>query len=376
MQAFPKRKLVIGGTVIALAAGAGGALAATQGSSNPRQQYLNDVARRLNVTPAQLSSALQGAAIDQLEAAVKAGKLTQAQANALKQRIQQGAAGGAPFLGPPGPGGLVGPGGLIGPGGPGPRAFGFGLGRAVFFGPDAPAAAVAKFLGLTEAQLLKQLQNGKSLADIAKAQGKTTAGLEQAITAAAKTRLDKAVANKNLTAAQEQKILSQLSARMNDLVNNTPPKGALGLLGFGRPAIVRPFAEITGAAKYLGLTNAQLRTQLRSGKTLAQIAKAQGKTTAGLEQAITASIKARLDKAVANKKLTSAQEQKLLKALSTGIDAMVTGTPPLGPRFARPGLGYQKAFRGRFARPGSFTPAAPAPGAPALGAPAPAGPFA
>ena len=374
MQAFPKRKLVIGGTVIALAAGAGGALAATQGSSNPRQQYLNDVAKRLNVTPAQLSSALQGAAIDQLEAAVKAGKLTQAQANALKQRIQQGAAGGAPFLGPPGPGGPGGPGGLIGP----RRAFRFGLGPAVFFGPNAPAAAVAKFLGLTEAQLLKQLQGGKSLADIAKAQGKTTAGLEAAITAAAKTRLDKAVANKNLTAAQEQKILTQLSARMNDLVNNTPPKGAPGLLGFGfgRAAVVRPFAEIRGAAKYLGLTNAQLRTQLRSGKTLAQIAKAQGKTTAGLEQAITASIKARLDKAVANKKLTSDQEQKLLKALSTGIDAMVNGTQPPGPRFARPGLGYQKAFRGRFARPGSFTPAAPAPGAPALGAPAPAGPFA
>ena len=82
----------------------------------------------------------------------------------------------------------------------------------MFFGPEAPAAAVAKYLGLTEAQLVKQLQSGKSLADIAKAQGKTTSGLEQAITAAVKTRLDKAVANKRLTAAQEQKILSGLSA--------------------------------------------------------------------------------------------------------------------------------------------------------------------
>ena len=66
-------------------------------SRNPRQAFLNDVAKRLNVTPAQLNSALKGAAIDQLDAAVKAGKLTQAQANALKQRIQQGAHGGAPF---------------------------------------------------------------------------------------------------------------------------------------------------------------------------------------------------------------------------------------------------------------------------------------
>ena len=105
MQAFPKRKLVIGSTVVAVAAFAGGAVAATQGSSNPRQQYLNDVAKRLNVTPAQLNSALNGAALDQLNAAVKAGKLTQAQADALKQRIQQGAPGGVPFIGPPGPGG-------------------------------------------------------------------------------------------------------------------------------------------------------------------------------------------------------------------------------------------------------------------------------
>jgi hypothetical protein len=368
LQAFPKRKLVIGSTVVAVAAFAGGAVAATQGSSNPRQQYLNDVAKRLNVTPAQLNSALNGAALDQLNAAVKAGKLTQAQANALKQRIQQGAPGGFPFIGPPGPGG---------PGGPGHGPFGFGLGRAVFFGPDAPAVAVAKYLGLTEAQLLKQLQSGKSLADIAKAQGKTTSGLEQAITAAAKTRLDKAVANKRLTAAQEQKLLSGLSARMNDLVNNTQFKGARPGLGFVRPAFgLGPLAETTAAAKYLGLTQAQLRTQLQSGKTLAQIAKAQGKSISGLEQAITASVKARLDKAVANKRITSAQEQKLLMGLSTGIDAMVNGTPPIGPRFARPGLGYQRAFKGRFARPGSFTPPAPAPGAPAVVVPAPAVPFA
>ncbi len=380
MQAFPKRKLVIGSTVLAVAAFAGGAVAATQGSSNPRQQYLNDVAKRLNVTPAQLDSALKGAALDQLEAAVKAGELTQAQANALKQRVQQGAAGGAPFIGPPRP---------FGPRAFGPGPLGLGLGRAVFFGPNAPATAVAKYLGLTTAQLVKQLESGKSLAEIAKAQGKTTAGLDQAITAAAKTRLDKAVADKRITAAQEQQILKALSAGINDIVNNTPPKGAPGPLGLGfafgggpgklglhRAIFFGPDAPATAAAKYLGLTKAQLRQQLQSGKSLAQIAKAQGKTTAGLEQAISASVKARLDKAVANKRITAAQEQKILKAMSAGIDDMVNNTSPKGARFARPGFGYQRAFKGRFARPGSFAPAAPPPGAPALGAPAPAGPFA
>jgi uncharacterized coiled-coil protein SlyX len=357
LQGFPKRKLVIGSTVVALAAFAGGAVAATQGSSqDPRQQYLNDVAKRLNVTPAQLQNALKGASLDQLQAAVKAGKLTQAQANALKQRIQQGAAGGAPFFGPPPP---------FGPGGPGPYGpgrFGFGLHRALAFGP---AAGAAKYLGLTEAQLINQLQSGKSLAQIAKAQGKTTAGLEQAITSSIKARLDKAVANQRITAAQEQQMLKGLSARINDIVNNTPPKlagpGMPGPLGLGLGLLRGP---ATAVAKYLGLTKAQLVKQLEDGKSLAQIAKAQGKTTAGLEQAITAAAKTRLDKAVANKRLTAAQEQQMLKALSAHITDLVNDTPPPIGRFARPGFGYHQAFRGGFARPGSLVPAPPTPAGP------------
>ena len=84
-----KRKLVAAATVVAAAAFGGGAYAATQSSAPSRQAFLNDVAKRLNVSPAQLTNALKGAFDDQLQAAVAAGKLTQAQANAIKQRIQK-----------------------------------------------------------------------------------------------------------------------------------------------------------------------------------------------------------------------------------------------------------------------------------------------
>ena len=94
-----KRKLVIALAVLAAAAFAGGAYASTRDSStNARQAFLNDVAKRLHVTPAQLNSALTGALQDQLNAAVKAGKLTQAQADKIEQRIK--ANGGVPFFGP------------------------------------------------------------------------------------------------------------------------------------------------------------------------------------------------------------------------------------------------------------------------------------
>ncbi|MGO9490300.1 MAG: hypothetical protein ACLQBB_14905, partial [Solirubrobacteraceae bacterium] len=64
-------KLVMGLAALAVAAFAGGAYAATQTSGpNTRQAFLNDVAKRLNVTPRQLTAALNGATIDQLQAEV------------------------------------------------------------------------------------------------------------------------------------------------------------------------------------------------------------------------------------------------------------------------------------------------------------------
>jgi hypothetical protein len=50
-------------------------------------------------------------------------------------------------------------------------------------------------------------------------------------------------------------------------------------------------------AAYLGLTPAELRAQLRTGKSLAQIAVARGKTVSGLEDAIYADVQAHLDQA-------------------------------------------------------------------------------
>jgi hypothetical protein len=217
-----KRKLAIGSAAVVAAAFAGGAYAATQNSGpSTRQAFLDDVAARLHVTPQQLSSALNGAFTDQLQAAVKAGKLTQAQANALEQHLKQGSVPGLPVPFLPGPFFLPG----------GHARFG-GLG--LLAGPGAVPAA-ASYLGLTNAQLVQQLSSGKSLAQIATAQHKSVSGLEQAMTAAVKTKLDKLVANKVLTSAQEQKILSRLSARVAAEVNQ---KGLP--FEFKRPGMAAP----------------------------------------------------------------------------------------------------------------------------------------
>lgn len=224
-----KGKLVIGLAALAAAAFGGVAYAATQSSGpSTRQAFLNDVAKRLHVTPQQLTAALKGATDDQLQAAVKSGKLSQAQANALQQRLKQKGAAPVPPLGFFGPPGLAprkvpgGPGGRFVPGAPGgllPRL------RAIPgpFALAAGAAGAASYLGMTDQQLFEQLSGGKSLAQIAKSKGKSVTGLEQAMIASTKSRLDKLVAAKLLTAAQEKQILARWQARLGQAVNQKFP---------------------------------------------------------------------------------------------------------------------------------------------------------
>ena len=210
MRSKLNRKVAIGAVALAACAFAGGAYAAsTSGGTSTRQAFLNDAAHRLGVTPQHLKDALAGALQDELGAAVKAGKLTQAQANAILQRFRQ--SGGLPLpLGPRG-------------------------GFHAFRGPPGGGSlgAAAHYLGLSVPQLLDQLRSGKSLAQVASSKGKSATGLENAIVSDERTRLDKARAAGVITAAREQQMLSRLQARVKALVNGTGPRGFGRRLGPG-----------------------------------------------------------------------------------------------------------------------------------------------
>ena len=200
MQLQLRHKLLIAGATAAAAASAGGAYAATQSDTNPRQAFLNDVAKHLNVSPAALSSAVKAALNDRINAAVKDGQITQAQAKQLEQQLSKGGAP-VPFF-------------FAGPPGQFPRGKQFLARRG---GGTLHAAAV--YLGLSNAQLMADLASGKSLAQVAKARGKSVSGLEQLLITAETKRVNQLQSSGAITKAQQQKILSRMSARVNKLVN-------------------------------------------------------------------------------------------------------------------------------------------------------------
>ena len=217
-----KRWKAIGGAAAALAAlGGGAAFAATQldSPSARSQAIINDAAGQLGVQPDKLSGALKKALEDQLQADVTAGRLTQAQADAQKKRIESG---DYPLLGT---GGGFGPRvGGFGRGGFGHHGFGAGL--------LADFSTAATYLGLTPAQLRTDLMGGKSLADVATAQGKTVDGLVSTLVAAVEKQLDAAVTAGKLTSAEEQTIEKNLQQQITDLVNGKrPTTTAPGIFG-------------------------------------------------------------------------------------------------------------------------------------------------
>jgi hypothetical protein len=125
-------------------------------------------------------------------------------------------------------GGRLGGRGLGGGVGAGEGGFRGGFGGRGFGGGDTAAAT---YLGLSAAALQTQLVGGKTMAQVAKAQGKTVAGLIAVMLAAQKKRLASAVASGFLTTDQAQQIESSMSSRIKDLVNGIRPRFSGG--GFG-----------------------------------------------------------------------------------------------------------------------------------------------
>lgn len=186
--AMRKRTIAVPLSVLAAAAGlAGGAFADSQSNSHPHKAsgcgseraVIGDAARRLHVTPTRLTSALKQAVIDQIDTAVAAGHLTRAQAKTIKHQIERS------------PGLTFGP-GLFAPEIKAAQAIAPPHQTIVapgLLGRPAIVTSVARYLGLTDRQLMRRLRRGESLAQIAKARGKSESGLVRAITAAVKSQL-------------------------------------------------------------------------------------------------------------------------------------------------------------------------------------------
>jgi hypothetical protein len=206
MKKITNRRIigVVAGGLLLLSDGVALAASDLFGSKRTNREIIATAAADLGVSAQELRDALQSASGEQVDAALEAGAISQEQAEAMRDMIESGR---WPFLGVPGPHLLGGPGRPVGP-----------LGFAAPLHPDLFAAA-ADYLGLTEAQIRTRLSNGRSLAEIARAEDKSVDGLVDALNARRRATLQAEVEGGRLTDAQRDEILECTEERVREFVH-------------------------------------------------------------------------------------------------------------------------------------------------------------
>jgi hypothetical protein len=147
--------------------------------------------------------------------------------------------------------------------------------------------------------------------------GISRAKLDAAALAAAKATVQDQVAAGKLTQAQADKIEARLPA-----TGVCSP--AIGELGHTKAMAMG--AYLTAAASALGVTEAQLKTDLKNGQNLSQVAAAQNVSEADFKTKLVAALKPKLDAAVTAGTITQAQEDAQLAKLQAGDPPLWSST--------------------------------------------------
>lgn len=167
------------------------------------RQYLNNVlaraARKLGVDQARLVGALKDSAKEEIDELARAGRITQQQADRLKQRIDQSEFGFLRVV-PPRP----------------PAGLGFLLGRSHAIN------TVASMTNQSPQEVLQQLRSGRSLKEIAEARGVSESALIDRLLEPLKNRLQQAVSSGRLTQQRADEMLARARQMAQRMVEARP----------------------------------------------------------------------------------------------------------------------------------------------------------
>jgi hypothetical protein len=214
------------------------------------------------------------------------------------------------------------------------------MGRGPFDGGRRVLVKItAEVTGLSEDEVLAALEDGRSVAEIAAAQGVDVQEIVDAAVAEAETRLQEAVDDGRLTETQMDQMLERLAEQLPERLEQAwQPGGPMG--GFGRfgDGFWTMYDEV---AEALGLTPDELFAELHGGKSLEEIAEAQGVEMEAVRDALEAArgelMQDAIAQAVENGRMTQEQADWLLEGIEQGF--LPRGRGFGGGRGFRPGHG-------------------------------------
>ncbi len=207
--------------------------------------------------------------------------------------------------------------------------------KKLIAGAVAAAALAGGGAAIAATQLGSEATEQAILDDAAERLGVEPSELSEALRQAYLAQVDAGVAAGDLTEEQGEALKERVEAGDVPLVG-VPRFGGHGPgsqgPGFPGPGLSGPrFPGLDAASDYLGLTRDELRAELESGKTLAEVATDNGKSVDGLKDALLGGAEERLDADVEAGRLSQERAQEILERLCEHVDDLVNGELPRGP---------------------------------------------
>jgi DNA-binding phage protein len=142
--------------------------------------------------------------------------------------------------------------------------------------------------------------------------------------------ITKALTEKKITDEQATKLRDGLAANINTFVDRTWPAKPAAAPRASVPKVKAFLGDMLETAReYLGgATLREVTAAMRSGKSLGEIANERGKGRDGLVAALTLAANARIDKAVAENRLTADQAATLKAKVTAEIETFVDRNHP------------------------------------------------
>ncbi len=181
-------------------------------------------------------------------------------------------------------------------------------------------ALIAGTIGIPTTELKTALKGGQTIAQVAQAHNVSAQTVIDAVvndlTAKAQARPGWA----KLSDAQKATFTTRTRTRVTNFVNNGAKPGV-------RHPIARAAqAEVAVAAKTIGISAADLRTAIKGGQTVAQVAQAHNVSTQTVIDAVVTDLTARAQARPGWAKLTDAQKATFTTNTRTRVTAWVNGT--------------------------------------------------
>jgi hypothetical protein len=190
-------------------------------------------------------------------------------------------------------------------------------------------SVVAKAIGISEADLKTALAGGQTVATVAKAHNVALHVVIDALVADGTSELAAQVANGSITQVQADAQKAAILERATDQANGMFSGRGPGDHGPGGPASFGHSEALTDTsvvAKAIGISEADLKTALAGGQTVATVAKAHNVALQVVIDALVADGTSELAAQVANGSITQAQADALKAAILERATDQANGT--------------------------------------------------